>query len=404
MWAKRAELREPTTVRPPAEPMPRANLLLPKKSGCTRFQDLADSSRVAFVYSGRYAIYHALRALNETARRTILVPAFQCPTVVDPVLHAGLKIRFYGIGTNLTVQRHDFLSKLTPDVGAAVFIRYFGFPSGVDELLPICRAYGVLSIDDWSHSFLAAAPTRLATSCADAVIYSFKKLLPTLTGGGILAHFVPLQESRLSWPPFLSSLTRVKQLVANALSKSPPAPELSDLTAPDVQRRLQSSMPAIRLSASAAYPYRPEYSWTKMPISSRIVLQRTCLNMVVEARRRNYLLLDANLRNGGFLTRVQDHLPTDTCPWGFPVLLANRSAHDHRLRTLGIPLFTFGEVLHPLLFEQVADGSEMVEIARFLADSLLAFAIHQDLDEQRVRRYANLIDTYLRHEGLSWKC
>src|SRR5688572_30061206 len=122
--------------KPPSEPAPSVrSLLLQQDRKCVRYADLADSSRVTLVYSGRYAIYHALRVLGSRERRTVLIPAFQCPTVVDPVLQAGYDVRFYAVTRSLTPDAEDLRAKLTPDVGAAIFIRYFGFPSGVDEHL-----------------------------------------------------------------------------------------------------------------------------------------------------------------------------------------------------------------------------------------------------------------------------
>lgn len=390
--------------KPPSEPAPNARILLPQPGRkCVRYADLADSSRVTLVYSGRYAIYHALRVLGSRERRTVLVPAFQCPTVVDPVLHAGYDVRFYAVTEDLIPDAEDLRSKLTPDVGAAIFIRYFGFPSGVDEHLAACREHGVLSIDDWSHTFLEAAPTSLPRSSADVCVFSFKKTVPSLTGGGLLSSRSVLADEQLSRPPLQNTLARFKRLAAlrrdrfRADGKS----RTLDPRSAQAQARLQTSTPAIKRNADEAYPYGPDLAWTGIPLVSRAVLTRTCLEQVVIARRRNYLILEKILAGCPGLRLAQQRLPERTCPWGLPVVLEDRAAHDYRLRELGVPLFTFGEVLHPLVRSEAASSSKMVATARYLSDSLLVFAVHQDLDEAFMAQYGNVIRRYFDDHGSS---
>lgn len=383
--------------KPPSEPAPSVRtLLLQQGRKCVRYADLADSSRVTLVYSGRYAIYHALRVLGSRERRTVLIPAFQCPTVVDPVLQAGYDVRFYAVTRSLTPDAEDLRAKLTPDVGAAIFIRYFGFPSGVDEHLTACSEQGVLTIDDWSHTFLEAAPTSLPRSAADVRVFSFKKTVPSLTGGGLLASRSVLTDDELSRPALRNSLARFKRLSALRRDRfrGNGAARTCDPQSQEAQTRLATSTPAIKRTADEAYPYGPELAWTGIPFVSRTVLTRTCLEQVVNARRRNYLILEKILAGCRMLRLAQELLPERTCPWGLPVVIENRSAHDHRLRTLGVPLFTFGEVLHPLVQKNASTDSTMVDTAQYLSDSLLVFAIHQDLDEAFVAQYGNVIRSY----------
>ena len=383
--------------RPPSEPAPSIRGLLLQPGGtCVRYAELADSNRVTLVYSGRYAIYHALRVLGSRERRTVLVPAFQCPTVVDPVLHAGYDVRFYAVTRGLVPDAQDLRAKLTPDVGAVLFIRYFGFPSGVDEHLSVCREQGVLTIDDWSHSFLEAAPTSLPRSAADVRVFSFKKTVPSLTGGGLLANRSILTDDELSRPALRNSLARFKRLSALRRDRfrANDTARTLDPQSREGEARLAKSTPAIKRTADDAYPYGPELAWTGIPFASRTVLTRTCLEQVVNARRRNYLVLEKILSGCRGLRLAQEFLPERTCPWGLPVVIENRGAHDHRLRTLGVPLFTFGEVLHPLVQKNAGTDSTMVETAQSLSDSLLVFAIHQDLDDAFVAQYGNVIRAY----------
>ena len=86
------------------------------------------------------------------------------------------------------------------------------------------------------------------------------------------------------------------------------------------------------------------------------------------------------------------HLPARSSPWVYPVLLERRSAIDHRLRSAGVQLHTFGIYLHSALFRSTDEAT--VEDAVFLAERVLCLAIHQDLDVTDIDRAVATI----RHE------
>lgn len=384
----------PEIPKPPSHPALRLQDLLRPGPDATRFGDLADSAAVRFTYSGRYGIYHALRLSCRGDRPVVLVPAFHCPTVVDPILHAGFDVRFYAIRPDLTVDVEDLWRQHREDTAAIVFIRYFGLPSGVDEVLGDCRARGALTIDDWTHCFLAANPLRLAESAADVIVYSFKKTVPSLTGGGLLTGSHPDWPGTLQRPPAENIVGRLKEFARQLRSGIAPLPPLPDLADPGTAAMLAAALPAVRLTAAQAYPYRPELAETRMPVTARLVLRRVDLSRVVGIRRSNYSLYAKRLGSLPGLASVEPELPTRTCPWGYPVLLDDRARHDYRLRALGVPFFTFGEVLHPLLFGDGAASAEAVATARHLADNLLGLALHQDLDPARIERYCGIIRSY----------
>ena len=116
------------------------------------FFSSAEASRLYYTYNGRGAIYQVLRCLPESQGRSVLVPAFHCPTVVDPILRAGYRVIYYEITPDLKVDCADVLRKLSDDVAAVVLINYFGFPADIDPILADCRASGALIIEDCSQA------------------------------------------------------------------------------------------------------------------------------------------------------------------------------------------------------------------------------------------------------------
>jgi hypothetical protein len=77
------------------------------------------------------------------------------------------------------------------------------------------------------------------------------------------------------------------------------------------------------------------------------------------------------------------------------VLLGRRQERDYLIRARGVPLFTFGEVLHPLLFARKALNSRMLETARRLSDSILVFSVHQDLTVVQMEVFAAIVNDFI---------
>src|SRR4029077_21144303 len=85
-------------------------------------------------------------------------------------------------------------------------------------------------------------------------------------------------------------------------------------------------------------------------------------------------------------------LPDGVCPWAYPVLLRNRGCFEHQLRDRSVPLFTFGEVLHPLL--EGTDPATRTD-AEDLSRQLMLLPVHQNLSAEDVSQYAEEINRFL---------
>ena len=207
-----------------------------------------------------------------TTRDIVLLPAFHCPNVVDPVVHAGFDVRFYAIDERLQVDAADFLHKLDDRVAASLFIQFFGFPGMEPTLAAASREAGSRVLEDCSHSFLYDQPLRLATSGAEATTFSFWKLLPGKAGGGLLVS----DPDEFDWQPVLArptlheSWSRSRMLLGQILDERVErrlvSPNDADFVVPE-----EVAEPAERRSASDAYPYFAEGSSWKMPAVSRTV-------------------------------------------------------------------------------------------------------------------------------------
>lgn len=372
---------------------------LVRRKSRSGWERLPGSSQALFTHSGRAAIYQYLMALRRAGtlrpdQAVVLLPAFHCPTVVDPVIHAGFECRFFAIDEDLGVDRSDFLAKLDDRTAAALFIRYFGVAPLDPQLIAACRTAGARVIEDCSHSFLSLNPLRLAEAGADATVYSIYKLVPGKAGGAAVVRdeLAVAAWGELRPPPRRESVQRCRRLLR----------ELTDPTEAAMHALLGRSRPPVQLpgpiartTAAEAYPYVPEESDWWLPALSRWILRHADLEAIAAARRRNYAMLESGIAQSPEMRPVYDALPADVCPWGYPVVLAQRSQRDYRMWNRGVPLFTFGELLHPLLFTLHAAEPEMLRRAQRLADELLVFSVHQGLTPETMRRSVDSINAAL---------
>lgn len=357
--------------------------------------------KLLLTYNARAAFYQLLSCLHSSERCTVLIPAFHCTALVEPVPRSGFKVRFYRILPDFRPDIEDVRLKLSRDVAAVVVIHYFGFPSELDAFLKLREEFGCHIVEDCAHSFLTQTGKSYIGRRGDFSLFSFYKFAPSLAGGGLginLERQPEIRESRKV--PWREQLTLAKRLFEQMLENSPENPASNLLLIAENWRvsRRQSEPSAVSRSVLVDDPYlfRKELANSRMPAICRHLVESNNWDENVAARRRNYALFAGELQDGPFLKRVFPDLTEGVCPWAFPILLANRSQHDRQLRALGVPLYTFGEILHPLLADQ---NDQARRDAEYLSEQLILLPVHPQLDSATVKEIAKLMKTYV--EGLA---
>jgi len=358
-------------------------------------------------YNGRGALYQVFRAIRKQRSGVVLVPAFHCPTVIDPVLEAGFEVAFYGVRSNLTIDEADLLAQAHGDVAAVIAIHYLGFPTNLNAPLALRRERGCLVVEDCAHSFLRATPVALSGEGGDAAVYSFYKLVPTYAGGAF-----QIRSSAVSWNgtlrpvPVGHATVIAKRLLEQAIGNSGNAAlravfECVEGARVGWKRRREAYGASGATGTEGPAEHDPYYfdmnlAARAMPWLARSILCSSDPAAIVAARRRNYAAWSTGLIETPRLRKLWPILPTEVCPWAYPVVLDNRGAHDHVLRKRGVPLFTFGERLHPLFRERAAGAFPQAEM---LSRNLLLLAVHQDLNVDRIEQTCTVVNAYFRDLG-----
>jgi perosamine synthetase len=373
-----------------------------------RFQDIArirskrtgltfEGGQLYYTYNARGALYQLFRSLPEEKGKIVLLPAFHCPTIVESVLRSGHQPIFYGIQRDLSINKGDLRKKLSKDTAAVLIINYCGFPAEIDFLFKLKKQYEFYVIEDCAHSFLDATNGELAGKRADVAVFSFYKLIPSYAGGGLRINTASLNyQPGGSAVGVARSTVALKRLLDQVIENRNGGPVKAMYRYLDAKRVawrkkwIQESQ-AIPVGIASPYAFHHDLACARMPWFARIILGSNDFSAIVCARRNNFIASAATVVENSYVQKVFRYLPDNVCPWAYPVLITERAKYDHLLRRLGVPVFTFGESLHPLLYETYDCA---FDDAVYLSNHLLLIPVHQNHDRETTLSCCQKINTF----------
>ena len=350
-------------------------------------------------YNARGALHQLLQIIPEHKGRVILLPAFHCTALVEPVARSRFEAAFYRINPDLSIDVDDLRAKLTPEVALVVVVHFFGFPTDLTPLFELRERCGCYLLEDCAHSFLTLDAGHPIGARGDFSVYSYYKTVPSLLGGGLRINSRELAVP----PPYQTISVRDSAVISKRLIEQIVENVEDGVLKRSVQyierRRVarkratgtDAAGPAVSEFIDNPYLFRDDFAVAKIPALSKRIVMSADWQSIVTTRRQNYELLSATLKENALLQKLLPDLPSGVCPWAYPVLLRDRARFEHQLRSQGVPLFTFGEVLHPLL--EQSDASTWSD-AKNLSRQLMALPIHQDLSTQDVMHYAERINNF----------
>src|SRR5262249_29618527 len=104
-----------------------------------------------YVFSGRTAIFQGLRILRILPGERVLVPAFNCASLVEPILRHGAKVAFYRVNGDCSADFVDIERRIDSQTRAIVVIHYFGFPERIERFRELCATRRLALIEDCAH-------------------------------------------------------------------------------------------------------------------------------------------------------------------------------------------------------------------------------------------------------------
>jgi perosamine synthetase len=136
--------------------------------------------------SGRSAFYAILKSLDLEMRSEILLQAFTCNAVPNPVLWNDLEPVYVDCNKDdFNINVEDLKNKITAKSRVVIVQHTFGLPANMDEVRAVCAENNLVLIEDCAHSLGAEYNGIKVGSHSRAAFFSFSrdKIISSVYGG-----------------------------------------------------------------------------------------------------------------------------------------------------------------------------------------------------------------------------
>jgi dTDP-4-amino-4,6-dideoxygalactose transaminase len=343
---------------------------------------ILDTGATQFVNRGSLALGLALRHMDVTHGDEILIPAYHCVAMVEPVISRGAKPVFFKINDDTSLDLDDVKSRLTPRSRALMAPHFFGFHQDMPKIRAFCDEHGLLLIEDCAHAFFGSTGGHPLGHYGDYVIGSAWKFFPIAEGGCLVSSRQDLSGVRiLSGGPFLEAKNLVNTLEYateyNRLGWVNPIVKtiLNAKTAVLHKLKPQPEAPTPMSFPVSAPPtgFTEARVRQSAPFWVRLLLRHAPRDRIVCKRRENFQSMLQQLGAIPGMRPLFTRLPDGVVPHVFPVLVDMPETVFPQLKKAGVPVIRFGE----FLWEGMAPG--LCLISERYSRCVFQFPCHQDL-------------------------
>jgi perosamine synthetase len=162
--------------------------------------------------SGRSALFAILSSLGLQQGDEVLLQAFTCNAVPNPVLWAGLKPVYVDCREDdYNIDAEDLERKITPRSKVIIVQHTFGLPADMDRIMEVCNRHNLIFIEDCAHALGAAYKGKKVGTFGKAAFFSFSrdKVISSVYGGMAVTHDDQLAKNiqtfqqRVGYPSYL---------------------------------------------------------------------------------------------------------------------------------------------------------------------------------------------------------
>ncbi len=323
---------------------------------------------IIFTFMGRDAIALSIEALDLTNKDKILLPAYLCPEILHPFIKKT-QVKFYDINPDMTIDAHVVEKKIIEyNIKALFVIHYFGFiQKNIADIKQICIKHNVQLIEDCAQSILSSG----CAISGDIVIYSLRKLLPLLDGGGLKVNFKKKDLKFKNYPQLFSDCLALLILIKSVFR----------IEEPFFSRTHIASMGGCFIKNKQRMQ-----KVLKMSNFSKNILSNLDLEDIIEKRRNNFFLW-RQLLEGSEWSPIFHDIPEGVCPFGFPIRVASRDSLLRQMRKHEVVL----KVHWPLPQEVTEEFTN----ARDLSSHIVTLPVYPEIDEGKIRYVYKLMTSVI---------
>ena len=351
-------------------------------------RSVLDVGQPRLVTSGRVAIALALRQMGIGPGDKVLVPAYHCASMIEPVVWSGATPVFYRVRPDTSVDLDDVAGKIDGSTKLILAANYFGFPQDLTAIRRFCDEHQLLMLEDCAHCFLGEHKGQPVGSFGDYAIASSMKFFPIYEGGALVSarhdlRSLSLQsggvgfEAKSALNALENSFEYGRMGVLKALLWLPMAAK--DVLWGGVKARGVGAGASLAPgSSSGGFSFDPAWLEKRSSLFSRLMLHLVSRRRMGALRRKNYLTLQAALADLPGCRPLFAALPDGVYPWVFPLQLDNPRPIFTTLKTRGVPIIRFGEFLWEGVDASVCPAS--ID----LSNRVMSFSCHQELKEEEM--------------------
>ncbi len=354
--------------------------------GGTGAPSLLDAGEIIYLNRGSLAIGHALTLMDLEPGSEVLLPAYHCPAMVEPVVWAGFSPVFYRIHADTSADLEDLGNRIGPSSRVMLVPHYFGFPQEMGRIRAFCDRHGLLLIEDCAHAFFGECSGHPVGFHGDYAVGSAWKFFPVNEGACLVSSRHALPDKDLQSGGLFFEL----KSVLNTLEHSVEYGRLGMLNFPaktllgikdwlwKVMKNLDEQGEDTGKEEYPASGFDGKRVRQRISLASKRIIESSSKSRIVERRRSNYLRLQSALEciDGG--RPLFGALPEKVVPHVFPFLVDRLEAVFQRLKSAGVPVIRFGEYLWKDMERGTCPVSE--EYSR----RVFQFPCHQDLSGEDI--------------------
>lgn len=319
----------------------------------------------------REALYDIAIALDGT-RKTVMIPAYTCQTVITPFEKAGWQCVYYSIKKDLRINLQsleDACSQYRPSL--LVVHPFFGMDLNEEEIAAIngVKEKGVEIILDLTQCLFSSKQY----SFASFIVASYRKWMPIPDGGFMLNYSDSVK------------ITQPGSENVEFTSRNIAAMYLRGLYFSNGQQRIKDI--SIWLNHEANEISRNNCAPHKMSQVAYNLLLKEDVENNQKRRYDNYAFLFRNVKESIRITKVcRNMTDVTTAPLYFTVFVQNRS----ELQSLLAQNSIYAPVIWPVEDEKVLINDEVI----YIYNHILAIPCDQRYDEEDMLRAIEILNKY----------
>lgn len=146
---------------------------------------LDENSNIFFHYKGRVSLYAILKSMGIEEGDEVIIPAYTCVVVPNPIIYAGAKPVYVDIDPDTYNMNTDLLEKaITSKTKVIVCQNTYGLSSGIEQIIDVAKKHKLYTIEDCTHGFGGQYHGNPNGTYCDASFFSMQWNKPFSSGVG----------------------------------------------------------------------------------------------------------------------------------------------------------------------------------------------------------------------------